>query len=484
MCTHQRLIKNKYTGSTFLVKCGKCKSCLQEKAYMRAFRIKCEVDSDYLCLFVTLTYDRSSCPFVLKSDIEARKDILPVYREYKTRRVRRVLCDGSEVYLDKRYMIPTKLTDIYFPNYDSFDYMKKIRSLAYRNDHIGVCLFSDVQLFKKRLNINLRRKYNYEKDYKVFATTEYGETTGRPHAHLLFFVRKDDEALFRTSISEAWPFADKRRTKKYIQVARDAANYVASYVNSGANLHGFLSSNFKTKHSYSKNFGMADKCFTLDSVLHKIDERNLGYTRAIGQKGKEQYIDFLIPKYVVNRYFPVFKGYSRFTDSEVLDVLRSFIKSRDSGTRTPLINLDKLLSIDYSKDDIKKISVRLTNAYKYYLSIKSLADSESAVEDYIYYFYNCWKVYKNTGLKFWYENREDISPLYMFDNINEFYTGFLDVSKDFSDYMFSQPAVKISNPNAFPQVMNRTLKYEQIYDFRCKERKINNYVMAQNNYYF
>ena len=482
MCTHQRFVFNRYTKTSFFAKCGKCKACLQEKAYKRSYRIKMENSPDKICLFITLTYDRGSCPFVYQSDIDARKDVLPVYREFSTRRVKKVLRSGQIAYLDRRIFDRPLLNEIYAPDYESFRNHPNIKHLAYRPDHLGICYYPDIQLFKKRLNINLKRKYNYYGEYKCFSCSEYGSRSGRPHFHMLMFIRPNDETLFRAAILEAWPFASKRRTAKYIEIARDAANYVASYVNCGENLHRFLSSNFKTKHSYSKDFGMADKLFSMDSILSKIDKRDLSYLRAIGQKGKEEYIDFPIPKYVINRYFPLFKGYSRFTDFEILDVLRSFIQSGTKQAVTPLISLDKLLSIDYNKDDLHKISVRVTNAYEKYLSFKNMIPSESAKEDYIMYFIDCWKVYRSTKLRLWYEDNS-IDPKYKYDNTQALRGGLL-YSPDTLHYLDSSDSQYIDNPNEYPQVVSMTAKYEGIYNFRSKEKKLNNFVMAQNNYYF
>ena len=69
MCTQQRWITNHYTGNKIYVKCGHCKACLQEKANKRAQRIKNEYTSDKIILFVGLTYDRDSCPYIKESDL-------------------------------------------------------------------------------------------------------------------------------------------------------------------------------------------------------------------------------------------------------------------------------------------------------------------------------------------------------------------------------------------------------------------------------
>ena len=483
MCTHQRFVTNPYTKTQFLAKCGKCDACKQEKAYKSAYRIKCEVAPDNIALFVTLTYDRCSCPFVLKSDVEKRLDILPVYREITTRRVRRHTSKGLQ-YLDKRKYNQVKLSDICFPDYDSLDYRSNLRSLAFRANNIGVCYYPDIQLFRKRLNINLKRIYNYDVPYKIYSCSEYGAKSQRPHFHLLVFIRPQDETLFRTAISQAWPFASHYRTEKFIEVARDAANYVASYVNSGSYVHGFLTSNFACKHSYSKDFGVRAKLFSFDSILEKVLRGDLSYLRGIGPKGKEQYFNFCIPKYVINRYFPLFKGYSRFTDVEVLDVLRSFIKQGNESIQTPLIDLSKLLSIDYDKSDLHKLSVRLSNSFANFCTyFKKLSPDFPlpSKEDYIFYYQRAWKAYKNTQLRLWYEECDN-DPKYKYDNTQALRGGLL-YSPDTLRYFDSSDSPYIDNPNEYPRNVKITSLYNQIFYFRCKQRKINNFVMTQQFYF-
>ena len=192
MCIHQRFVHNRYVRTSFLSKCGKCKACQQEKAYKRSSRIKSEYSPDKIVLFVTLTYDRSSCPYVKRQDLDAKVPLLNVYREHCTRKVRVHTSRGLE-YLDGRKYGSQVLGTIIHPDYTSFDYRKNIAHLKFRRDSIGVCFYPDLQNFKKRLSINLKRNYNYEIPTKVFATSEYGSTTSRPHFHLLFFIRPHDE---------------------------------------------------------------------------------------------------------------------------------------------------------------------------------------------------------------------------------------------------------------------------------------------------
>lgn len=477
MCTHQRFITNKYTGTQFLAKCGKCEACLQEKAYKRAYRIKCEISPDKIALFVTLTYDRSSCPFVRISDLMNRPAVLNIYREHETRRVRKRTKHGLQ-YLDGRKYGDVLLGSVFNPDYDSLS-SRMPPHLAYRANNVGVCYYPDIQLFKKRLFINLNRKYGFTKPLKIYSCSEYGETTSRPHFHLLIFCEPNDEALLRHAISEAWPFASHRRTERYTEIARDVANYISSYVNCGTDFHRFLSENFKTKHSYSKDFGMANKLFSLDSILQLLDRRDLSYLRGIGQKGKETYVSFPIPKYVINRYFPLFKGYSRMSDVEVCDFLKDITRYGKSQQ-----NLDYYTnkSIDYSQEDLYKIAVRIENSFKKYCSSLSIEPNYSSFNDYLCNFIDVWKVRKHTCMRLWYEdNSVDIK--YKYDNVQALRGGLIS-SPHLFDLMNSSQARYIDNPNEFPQNVNMTSKYKSIYHFRTKEKKVNNFIMAQNNYYF
>ena len=69
MCTHSRFIFNPYSRKNVLVKCGKCPSCLQEKAFARAQRIKNNYSDGTICLFFTLTYSNDFIPYIDRDDV-------------------------------------------------------------------------------------------------------------------------------------------------------------------------------------------------------------------------------------------------------------------------------------------------------------------------------------------------------------------------------------------------------------------------------
>ena len=239
MCNHRKYIINPYTRKSVLVNCGKCKSCLQESADRRAFRIRNACDEGRIALFVTLDYMNKYLPVVNKSHFDS--PMLPVYRmasPYDNKGIRLIgvvkndICDSSS-------SLPT-------PN--KFG----------NSDYTGVCFYKDFQNFFKRLRITLQRNYDYTTHFKYYCTTEYGPTTFRPHAHILIFIPKKDETLFRLVIPKVWPFSCPDRWSRRITVAIDAASYVASYVSG----YSSLPKNFQTrslcpKHSYSQGFGVS-----------------------------------------------------------------------------------------------------------------------------------------------------------------------------------------------------------------------------------
>ena len=87
MCTNSRFIWNPYARKKILVKCGKCDACKQEKALARSTRIRNNVTSGTIALFITLTYTNDYVPYVKKSDLFSKPVDLPVYRRCRIREI-------------------------------------------------------------------------------------------------------------------------------------------------------------------------------------------------------------------------------------------------------------------------------------------------------------------------------------------------------------------------------------------------------------
>lgn len=480
MCTHLRRIRNKYTGKDLIVKCGHCKACLQEKANMRANRIRAEVDSDHIFLFVTLTYDRMSCPFVYLDDLYQKKDVLNVYRAFDFRYVpQKDKVSGERVYLPRRKYKQTVLGTYYHPDYSSL-YAGKFSCLKKFGKRVGVCFYKDFQDFMKRLRQNLIRNYNYDIEkfpFKVFNCDEYGPKTQRPHFHTLFKIRPEFEEIFRAAILKSWPLADRRRSDKYIEIARDCASYVSSYVNSSSYVHPFLSSLAKCKHSYSKRFGFGDKLYSLDEVLKNVDRGSLSYL--VKDTGAESELSFIpYPKYVINRYFPIFKGMSRLISHEICESVFDPARLGEFNYRGKDEH-DVNVFLDYSQDDLYKIKVRLDHAYEYYNRYTGRTRWQYAQD-----FVRTWTCYKSTIHRIWRSDTR-VCDLYKFDNIVDLFAGAVK-DPDFAEYLDKKVeagAVILLDPNLFPDNVARTLSYSDLFDMKNKSRYVTNSIMDDNNHF-
>lgn len=466
MCTNLRWIYNRHVDKKILVSCGHCEACLQEKANKRATRLKNEYNSKTLVLFVSLGYDRYSCPYVLHSDILNNEPTLPIYRDcsFRTDPVTHKMKRSF-----KRSILSYAECVCYDMKHDWLPYLRiSLGKQRFRYDigKVGVCLFRDVQDFNKRLRINLKRKYKYNGKYKVYNTFEYGETTQRPHIHLLIYIEPDAYEIFKSAIVKSWPFADRKRTLDNIQIARDAASYVASYVNCGSELPLFIKANFPPKHSFSQGLGVGCDSFQLDSLLENVRRGNMSYNLRSSKDGVPCFVNLPVPKYVINRYFPLFKGYSRLTYGEISDCLQS--ASSISGVHSVLKKIDYARyrldhhfeydfvkserAISYTFEDALHIGTMLHNSYLRYKRLTGRSTVDYAID-----FVNVWNCYKNTIYK---RFALDDEPLqYKYDNI-------------FSD-----------KDLVTPRRLSRSIELTKLFYEKCKTRKVNNSVYSNKSIY-
>lgn len=452
MCTHGRFIRNKYINKSFFVKCGHCESCLMEKANRRMMRLYDEYSPNHLAFFVTLTYKRYACPYFRVEDYLNKLNPLPLYRDC---RIQRTFGDSKIVNeIDH-------LEDVYV-DYSSFwssNPLHNLKTLAHRDHQIGVCYYRDLQLFHKRLNIILKRNFNYHGYFKAYNCSEYGENTLRPHFHLLIFCDNISEMyrILKSSVMQAWPFSDSSRWSKGFQLAEDASSYVSSYVNKPVDFPLFLYDNFRSKHSFSPHLGFNCKSYSLASLLTSIRSGNMQYAREINQNGLRSVVNLPLPKYVVNRYFPLFKGYSRFTRPEIYDVLRN--PRRLSEYRQVM---------DYSDEDIRKIIKQLSNVhYKYF--------SDMSDDDYAQLHITAWTSYRSTCYRLFVED-DRIPILQKYDNLFELDNG--SVRSDIVD-IYQRCDNPVINPNEFSCNISKTNYNIQQFAKKIKTKKVNEMIVNQ-----
>lgn len=486
MCVYTKYIWNRYIGRHVLVNCGSCPSCQQQKASSRASRIRSNLKDGEICLFVTLTYKNEYVPYIDINNLQYGANFDTPIRRHSDGRFVRCSADYKIQYRQDSFNVDGNVIDfiplLYF---DHSDISKRnpfaLRSLTGRpSNEVGICYYPDVQDFMKRLRQNLLRHYNYDKKFTYFSCSEYGGHTQRPHFHLLFFIPSNFEQVFRVAIVESWPFADNDRTAKFIEVARDCASYVASYVNGNSCLSEVLTSSFtRQKHSYSKGFGLGLSSFSFGSLLEKINDRNLTYNREVSFNGIKCNVTLPVPQYVIYRLFPKFKGFSRCSTDTLYRILRFSTDSCLSRTRDSVRvffrSLPEFHKICWTEEECRAIVVRLRNCYLRFQLVSGLG-----FYDYIDYFIRCWNLYSSQQLSLSHSGKVPDDYKEFYDNIPLNLKNFhpsLSVLNLMSDFGFSNSDF-VSSPNLYRDRVSLSQSYEQTYYARTKQKVFINKVMS------
>ena len=469
MCVNRRLIYNRFVRRSMMVDCGKCPACLQKKAAYRANRIRNAIGSGQIGLFVTLTYRNEFIPYVFLEDLERQVSVLNIYRECQVRYSR-----YSKKYLTKKkYVRSYALLDSVFVTYpDSSD---RFRHLNGRSRQVGVIYYKDIQDFFKRLRQNLIRNFNYdtqERGLQFFICSELGPSTFRPHFHLLIVIEPQFEAVFRAAILKSWPYADSWETKRNIEVARDVSTYISSYVNCDADIPKFFKSGpFRPKHSYSQGFGLENSAFSLPSICEKIDSGDFSYVRRIKRDGNFEYVNVPIPQYVISRYFPRFKGFTRLPPDTLVDALRNPRMLCEPRWRE---------YFDVTDKEIVALSTWISHCKRLYDSIMIPFGRNLFYEDYS----RVWSVRSSYILKHSFDEIESVRDYgFHYDNLNDFLTKKVDNYTLAQLFNSGQIMVFEENPNNLPYVVAETQRLTDLYGRLVKRRKVNNVAMSDIGYH-
>lgn len=500
MCTHSRWIFNPYSRRSVLVRCGKCEACKQEKALARTNRIRNHAPDGFIFLFITLTYTNDYVPFISRRELLSDTNEINIYRN----------CSGRYIYSVtkglrfKKERGITILGSSFVPfdfrgDYDSKN-LKSLKGLD--SDKIGVCYYSDLQDFFKRLRISYERYYKQKPCFDYFAVSEFGGFSYRPHFHVLLSVPSVHETRFRRLIVQNWPYADSRRTAKFVEVARDAASYVASYVNSSFSASSCLSfSAFCQKHSQSKNLGVLLDCFSISKVMEKIDSRDLHYYKRKTFDGVSDVSPLLLPKYVLNRYFPKFKGLGWLSSSTLRSVLvapselwkvlgdyhedfrvqffnyrytyhgKSVFDRIDISTK-----IERVSSIDnhvysFSRNEIYSIVIRLMHAQLYFM-----AETGLNAYDFADYYIRCWECYHSTLIK------DSLLGIEILSDFSEFYFNSNDLIHGLVHSQSLDGLDMVPDYNLFRSTQIKSANLSQTYYLKDKTKKVVNYSMTYLGY--
>ena len=173
----------------------------------------------------------------------------------------------------------------------------------------------------------------------------------------------------------------------------------------------------------------------------------------------------LLPKYVIHRRFPKFKGYCRLTPDEIVTVLLD--PSRLEGFAYRL---------DYIKDDLHKYQVMISN------KMSSAVNAGFNKYDYAICWSQIWQVRSSNILRDFYSSIHHVKQYFQaYDNINSFYVGEIE-SPTLMSYTRWIPDSPCRDPNYFDANLLQHYNLVSLYDSYTKDRKIRNIALANNNF--
>lgn len=493
MCTHQKIIYSPYLRYPIYVKCGKCKSCLQEKANARARRIRATEKEGYVCIMASLTYSRFNAPYILRDEayefVNGRLPSLNVYRDVSYRKVRKPK-DGDDYFQSYKVTRGKHVVDTV--EFCESSTLSGTKDLKHEFGRIGVCCYADYQQFIARFRLNLLRHFGYENKLFIFACSEYGAKSFRPHFHVLLFCPATDKEVIISTIYESWPFSNLRKFPRAVEVAFRASSYVASYVNSGSRFPRLFKSYFCQKHSYSKGFGTNYRKFSLHSLLEMFNRGNFRYSVLKNIQGVDSVINVPVPAYVISRYFPKFKGYTRIPPSSLVTYMHGFAEYKnpyeweyglENSLPWPKTKIhpdmrDNFAPLYWSDDEVHKIGVCLNNAYQRFCYYYPDKDNVPSLNEYFFIHTKVWRVYHSTLLRL---QMEDSSvPIEQhFDNLDS----YLNVQDEHElkqgvDFLLSvglnPTLINSTDPNTFSSVVRTTAEHSAWFDEHIKHRNVSN----------
>lgn len=488
------------------VKCGHCPACQQEKANKRSARIRNQQRgySDRVFLFFGLTYSNKYVPFIDTKQIEdylpdvperyydkythSWKNVdldklrvfahVPMYRNYNCQYERVDKDTYFRTHIHKRYKIGKRYYALVeerneplavgsVPLYVNRLDLKDLKSLkGMERNCVGICYYKDVQDFIKRVKQFLKRKYGYKEKLQYYICSEYGAESLRPHFHILLQCPYNAINKFKRAICACWSYDDYSSIRKCIQIAKDAANYVASYVNCSSYVPQlFYNSKLHPKHSYSQGFGLGKDFFSLPALMSSFRERDMRFDCYKKIDGVFTPASFVYPSYIINRYASKFKGYSKLTSFEIRSICRNPATIKFYQQRACL-----------RKRDLHKIEVMLSNKKKLFL------DSGFTEDDFVDFYSNVWTIRASNLLKEFHKNDNfDYNTLELYDNISDVYYEKI-VNDDLYNLSLQYFDKLISDPNRFVsniQEHNDLLKTYNNYD---KSKKVRNAIYVKLGY--
>lgn len=203
----------------------------------------------------------------------------------------------------------------------------------------------------------------------------------------------------------------------------------------------------------------------MDKILEAFERRDLKFSISRIRDGATVVDDLLLPKYVIHRRFPKFKGYCRLTPDEIITVLLDPARLEEFAYR-----------LDYIKDDLHKFQVMIFN------KMSSVVKAGYNKYDYAICWSQIWQVRSSNILRdFYYGVKHPKQYFQAYDNINSFYRGEVD-SPTLMNYSRWIPPSPCVDPNYFDVNLLQHYNLISLYDSYTKDRKIRNMAMSNSDF--
>ena len=455
MCLNKRFFRNVYDGREYVCKCGHCESCLQEKALKHMERLKKEfslVDrSNKECLFVTLDYTNLTIPYIKLSEVKdfckSKIECLPLYRG--------ISVIDSFTQSDFSKYGKSFDFDIYDPEKEFFPFLHvgNRKSKVFLRDNISVYYKKDIQNFFKTLRIRLFRA-GYRGYFSYFYSSEYGDEFKRSHTHFALIIDAKDQPLIEREIIASWKFSDLSSPRGYrvtrsfkrprypIEVAINPTEYISKYITKRSSLPAFLQgfSPFAPQSRFSNGFGTNFCYYTLSSVCDLFYRTHLKYPETKYSDGVFTTRMVKIPRYVVSKYWPKWKGYRNLSTDEIFDILAEPSRLGKYRQRCGLT--------DYKQyEDIVKMLYRRKE--------RCLVELNGNISDYLYVGSRVWSLFASESIRDSFDTEVPVEPSWLFEhylNIKHFYSGAIR-----NDYLlqFFDGVVGETDPNYFKENLEK-----------------------------
>lgn len=276
-------------GSSRFVPCRQCAYCRVHAADALSQLGTLELLDNPFSLFVTLTYRNRDVP---KATLMYEGNICNL-----------VDTDTGEI-LTRQFH---KLEDRKFLGKISKNYVKRFPSY-FSIGQIPVLTISHIQQYIARMRERFRRKFGKKYFFRYLYCAEYGETTFRPHFHVIFLCKSENaRAFLHENACECWDFGNV--VSKYY--SGNNACYLTSYMSGSACISPIYSTGgVKSRARHSQKFGCS--LVTKSYCIFRRFVSGVPLSFSLSCDGKNKTFNFAPA--LKSSVFPRCRNFGRFDD--------------------------------------------------------------------------------------------------------------------------------------------------------------------------